>query len=90
MLVECNLQDSLKLIDEMITLAGKNEFILESIMLKLIYYIVFMCDSKPLEQELRSRVVSINKKVGRRDLAGNINQVIDKAKSGQRARNECT
>ncbi len=84
LVIENNINDNISMIDEVIVLCENNHLLLNSIMLKLIYYVVFKCDTPHLETELKKRIVKINKMLHPNAKDARIIQVVEKTKLKER------
>ncbi len=80
LIIEKNVKNNMNLIDEVIVICKKNNLLLNSIMLKLIYYVVFKCDTPDMESELKKRIIKINKVLNPKDKSARIVQMVDKTK----------
>lgn len=80
MIIECAIEDNLDVIEEAINICKHDKFVLLSIMMKLISYIVLKCDDEQLEQELKSKVIKVNKMINPSDKTDRVVKAIDHKK----------
>jgi hypothetical protein len=72
------------MIDESIVVCKKNHLLLNSILLKLIYYVVFKCEQPNTEAELKKRIIKVNKMLSPSERGAKIVQRVDKLKLKER------
>jgi len=86
LIIENNFEQNFDTIDRIIELSKKNHLLLNSILVKLIYYVVFKCETSASasESELKKRIIKINKILNPKNKDARIIQVVEKKKLKER------